>query len=300
MNVLTKRIFRGFKENFIKYIVSFLIFMIGTMMFIAIADSTGSVNLAINNLIKESNCEDGNFLLYSPLSSKDVNELNEHGVTLEKNFYINIKNFNNGTTYRIYKNRNLINLLQIRDGSSPLNNGDIVVEQHYAKTHVLNISNELELDDMNFNICGHGYVIDYDSLYEVGDGPYPDYKNFCLCFVNDETFNKLTKNHTVQYNYSYLLNKKPGNFTDEDLNDYLKSKLINKDKMNHTLDLNDNTCNLINIVGTLSALGYSKKQLTINFIILPVSVVTVSSINIEILSNTLSLFFMQERFHTIK
>lgn len=345
MNVLTKRIFRGFKENFIKYIVSFLIFMIGTMMFIAIADSTDSVNLAINNLIKESNCEDGNFLLYSPLSSKDVNELNEHGVTLEKNFYINIKNFNNGTTYRIYKNRNLINLLQIRDGSSPLNNGDIVVEQHYAKTHDLNISNELELDDMNFNICGHGYVIDYDSLYEVGDGPYPDYKNFCLCFVNDETFNKLTKNHTVQYNYSYLLNKEPGNFTDEDLNDYLKSKLINKDKMNHTLDLNDNTCNLINIVprednqriisfshdisinknctmpmgivffimlsfliatlavselrkeyrivGTLSALGYSKKQLTINFIILPVSVVTVSSILGTILGFACAPYFMQ-------
>lgn len=75
MNVLTKRIFRGFKENFTKYILSFLIFMIGTMMFVAIADSTDSINLAINNLIKESNCEDGNFLLYSPLNSNEIDEL---------------------------------------------------------------------------------------------------------------------------------------------------------------------------------------------------------------------------------
>ena len=196
-----------------------------------------------------------------------------------------------------------------------MNNDDIVVEQHYAKMHNLNVSNELKIDNINFNISGHGYVIDYDSLYEVGDGPYPDYKNFCLCFVNDEAFNKLSKNYTIQYNYSYILNKESDNFTNEDLNDYLKNKFINKSEINS--NLNPNTCNLINIVtrddnqriisfshdisinknctmpmgivffimlsfliatlavselrkeyrivGTLSALGYSNKQLTLNF-----------------------------------
>lgn len=127
-----------------------------------------------------------------------------------------------------------------------MNNDDIVVEQHYAKMHNLNVSNELKIDNINFNIPGHSYVIDYDSLYEVGDGPYPDYKNFCLCFVNDEAFNKLSKNYTIQYNYSYILNKESDNFTNEDLNDYLKNKFINKSEINS--NLNPNTCNLINIV----------------------------------------------------
>ncbi|SFU71449.1 FtsX-like permease family protein [Clostridium sp. DSM 8431] len=249
MNALNRRIFRGLKNNFVKYLVSFIIFIIGTMMFVAISDSTDSINLAVNNLITDSNCEDGNFLVYSPLSNEQIESLNLHGVTLEKNFYINIKDSSNGTTYRIYKNRNLINLLQLRDGEYPNNSTDIVVEQHYAKTKNLNISDSLNIDNNNFSISGHGYVIDYDSLYEVGDGPYPDYENFCLCFVNDSCFNKLANNYTVHYNYSYILDKGENNYKDADLNDFLKNTFVNTNtiaKANSAI--NSDTCNLISLI----------------------------------------------------
>jgi putative ABC transport system permease protein len=324
--------------------------MIGTMMFIAISDSTDSINLAINNLINDSNCEDGNFLVYSPLSSHQIEELNQHGVKIEKNFYINIKDTNSGTTYRIYKNRDFINLLQLRNGEYPTSSNDIVIEQHYAKMHDLNISQPLEINDMKFNISGHGYAIDYDSLYEVGDGPYPDYKNFCLCFVNNEEFDKLIKTYTVQYNYSYLLGKVKNDFNDNDLNNFLKNQLvntstINKINLDNNSEINDDTCNLINIinrddnqriisfshdisinkscimpmgivffimlsfliatlavsevrkeytiVGTLSALGYNNIQLTLNFMTLPVFVVTASSILGTIFGFKCAPYFMQ-------
>ena len=344
MNVLNKRIFRGFKQNFAKYIVSFAIFMIGTMMFVSIADSTDSINLAINNLIEDSNCEDGNFLVYSPLNHHQINELNDYGVTIENNFYINIKDSNTGTTYRIYKNRENINLLQLNDGEYPNNYTDIVIEQHYAKLHNLNLSQSLKIDNNKFNISGHGYVIDYDSLYEVGDGPYPDYNNFCLCFVNKEMFDALTKSYTVQYNYSYVLNKGKNTFTNDDLNDFLKNQLVNTSIVDNS-KITENTCNLINfmerndnqriisfshdvtinksctmpmgiiffimlsfliatlaaseirkeytIIGTLSALGYNNIQLTLNFIKLPVFVVSIACISGTILGFTFAPYFMQ-------
>lgn len=344
MYILNKRIFRGFKQNFAKYIVSFIIFMVGTIMFVSIADSTDSINLAIDNLIEDSNCEDGNFLVYNPLKDQQINNLKNHGVTLEENFYINIKNPSNGTTYRIYKNREHINLLQLRDGKYPTKSSDIVIEQHYAKLHNLNLSQDLEIDNNNFNICGYGYVIDYDSLYEVGDGPYPDYKNFCLCFVNKEAFDILAKSHTVQYNYSYVSDKNGKNFNDNNINDFLKHQLVDTNLTDNT-EITKNTSNLINfmkrndnqritsfshdisinksctmpmgivfftmlsfliatlaateirkdytIVGTLSALGYNSIQLTLNFIILPVSVVFIASLLGTVIGFNFAPYFMQ-------
>lgn len=343
MKILNKRLFRGFKESFAKYIVSLLIFIVGTSLFIAIADYSDSIVQSINKLMKNSNCEDGNFQLYKPLTNEQLDNLAQYGITLENNFYINYKDPTNNTTYRIYKQRKQINLLQLRDGKLPQSDTDIVIEQHYAKSHSLNISDVLTIDGTNYQISGHGYSIDYDSLYEVGDGPYPDYSNFCLCFVNESQFTKLMNENVIQYNYSYKLGKKANDYTDEDLYDYLRKQFIKAKEIN--IDSDQNICNLITlikrkdnqriisfahdiainknctmpmgivfffmlsfliatlavsqlqkeyrIVGTLSALGYNNNQLTLNFIIIPVFVVTLGSIIGTVLGFLFAPYFMQ-------
>lgn len=343
MNILNKRIFRGFKESFAKYFVSLLIFIIGTSLFIAIADSSDSIIRSINRLMKLSNCEDGNFQVYQPLTNEQLDNLEKHGVRLEKNFYINFKDLTNNTTYRIYKQRDQINLLQLRDGNFPQSNTDIVLEQHYAKSHSLNISDVLTIGGTEYQISGHGYTIDYDSLYEVGDGPYPDYSDFCLCFVNETQFSKLMNENVIQYNYSYTLGNNANDYKNEDIYNYLREQFVQAKDIN--IDSEQKVCNLINlmkrndnqriisfahdiainknctmpmgvvfffmlsfliatlavsqlqkeyrIVGTLSALGYTNNQLTLNFIIQPVFVVTLGSILGSILGFLFAPYFMQ-------
>lgn len=234
MKILYKRLFRNVKKRLAKYILVALILFIGTTVFIAIASSTDSILREIRELEAVSNCEDGYFILHTTLDEKQIQELHQQGVLLEENFYINIKDFDSDISYRFYRMRKEIDLVQVKEGKEPEYSNEVLLEQHFAESQGYKVGNELSLAIKDFKITGIGYSIDYDALYQDGDGPYPDYEKFGLVFVSDEEFEKLANEYPIQICYSYILQNENEGFNQEKLFDWLR----NQKKSNKMLDEN--------------------------------------------------------------
>ncbi len=215
MRVLNRRIIREFKYNIVRYSVIFLLFLFGIMVFVAVSNSSDSISKAVEDLAVKSNQEDGYFSLFVPLSNSQIAELEQNGVSVQETFYIDFTD--KGVTTRIYKNRETIDLLQISTGRAASADGEIVVEQHYADLYDLKLNDSFYINNEEFKIVGFGYTIDYDSIFETGNGAYPDFENFALTFVADNQFAELLRKHKCEYYYTYLLGDDENDFTDDDL-----------------------------------------------------------------------------------
>lgn len=232
MKTLNKRLFRNAKNSLTKYILVALILFLGIAVFVAIATSTDSIVGEIRKLEKISNCEDGYFLLHTALDEKQIQELIQQGVLLEENFYINIEDYDSDIVYRFYKMREKIDLVQIKEGKRPEYRGEILIEQHFAANQGYRVGDELALTVKDFKIMGTGYSIDYDALYQDGDGPYPDYEKFGLVFVSDEEFEELAKEYPVQICYSYILQNESEGYNQEKMYEWLINQKISYDMLN--------------------------------------------------------------------
>lgn len=228
MNILSRQTFRNFKNEWVKYFAIFLLVSLGLAMIISVSDATDSIDIALEKLETKSNVEDGNFSLFVPFNDKQLSELKKHGVTLEENFYIDYKDKDNDATVRVFKNRKLIDLVQLKEGRKASAEGEIVLEQHYAKLHSLKIEDKIRLDNTDYKIVGLGYSIDYDALLEQEDGAYPDSEKFGTAFVSEKTFSALREKNKAEYYYTYLLD---GDYDDDELFDFLSEMELDENKV---------------------------------------------------------------------
>lgn len=204
MRIMNKRLTRNLGAALRKYIIVALIIIVGTAVFVAITSASDSVLDAIGTLASESVCEDGYFLLNQPLDARQQAEITETGIRLEEHDYLNIKDPETDVVYRFYRLRKQIDLVQCRDGAFPRSGTELLMEQHFAASCGCQTGSTVNVCGRTFQVAGIGYSIDYDSLYQDGDGPYPDYSKFCLCFVTDDAFAALAEDYQTAYCYAYL------------------------------------------------------------------------------------------------
>ncbi len=228
MKILRKQTLRNLKNEWLKYLSTFLLVAIGLGLIISVSAASDSIDTALKKLEEKSNVEDGNFSLFVPLNDKQVMALTNNGVTLEENFYVDIIDEKTNATVRLFKNRELINLVQISKGRNVTSRDEIVLEQHYAKLNSLDVGDKIRLNKKDYNIVGLGYSIDYDSLFKQEDGAYPDSKSFSTAFVSAEEFSDLKEKNKVEYYYSYLLS---ADYNDEKLFDSLIEMKLDEQKV---------------------------------------------------------------------
>ena len=88
--VLIKRIKRDFRENLIRNSAMTLIIAMAMSLVVAMCVNTDSITAAIKNGWQMCNVEDGSFETYTPLSTRNFNELSELDCYIEKMFYTDI------------------------------------------------------------------------------------------------------------------------------------------------------------------------------------------------------------------
>ena len=204
---LRKRLPRELKSEIGKYLVVFIL-MVATIGFVSgflVAD--GSMLTAYNESFGKYKIEDGNFRTAEQIYKTQRKEIEDLGVKLYDNFYLE-EPLDNGSTMRIFKNREEINKVCLMEGSLPEKTGEIAIDRMYADNNGLSVGDTLTSGKRTWKVTGLVALSDYSALYQNNNDSMFDSVKFGVSVVTEEEFDSLDQSK-LQYNYSWIYDQKP-------------------------------------------------------------------------------------------
>ena len=212
-NPLRKRLPRELKSELGKYLVVFLL-MIATIGFVSgflVAD--GSMLIAYNESFDKYNVEDGNFSTGEKVYRGQKEAIEELGVKVYENYYIEDA-LTNGSTMRFFKNRAEVNKVCLMEGEIPAGTGEMAVDRMYADNNNLKVGDTLSDGKKEWEITGLVALSDYSALFQNNNDTMFDSVKFGVCIVTEEEFATLDQGK-LQYNYAWTYNEPPKDEKDE-------------------------------------------------------------------------------------
>ena len=206
-NPLRKRLPRELKSELGKYLVVFLLMIatIGLVSGFLVAD--GSMLIAYNESFDKYNVEDGNFSTGEKVYRGQKEAIEELGVKVYENYYIEDA-LTNGSTMRFFKNRTEVDKVCLMDGEMPKKTGEIAVDRMYADNNNLKVGDTLSDGKKEWKITGLVALSDYSALFQNNNDTMFDSVKFGVCIVTEEEFATLDQGK-LQYNYVWTYNKSP-------------------------------------------------------------------------------------------
>ena len=204
---LRKRIPRELKGEIGKYLVVFILMVatIGMVSGFLVAD--GSMIQAYDEGFEKYNIEDGNFRTGERLYRGQREAIEEEGVKIYENYYIE-DSLSNGSTMRFFKNRTEVDKICLMDGELPSETGEIAIDRMYADNNSLKIGDALDDGTKSWTITGLVALSDYSCLFQNNNDSMFDAVKFGVGVVTDQESDSLDQDN-LQYNYAWTYNGKP-------------------------------------------------------------------------------------------
>lgn len=321
---LRKRLPRELKGEIGKYLVV-LILMIATIGFVSgflVAD--GSMIKAYNEGFEKYKIEDGNFRVKKKITKAQQENIEKNGVTLYENFYLE-EALDNGSTMRIFKNREEINLVCLMEGKLPEKAGEMAIDRMYADNNKISVGDTLKSGSQKWKVTGFVALSDYSCLFQNNNDSMFDAIKFGVSVVTPEEFESLNQ-EKLQYSYSWVYDKAPKNEKQEkkmseDLMEALGEEVTLESFVPQYLnqaitftgdDMGSDRAMIImllymiivimafvfgitisntirkeaGVIGTLRASGYTRKELIGHYMALPVIVTLIGAVIGNILGYT--------------
>lgn len=206
-NPLRKRLLRELKSEFGKYLVIFLL-LAGTISLVSgflVAD--GSLLIAYNEGFERYNIEDGNFRLGEKANKAQLKSIRDLGVTVYDLFYAE-EALTNGSTLRIYPNREQVDLVCLMQGAMPTSADEIAIDRMYADNNSLTIGDTLESGARSWTVTGLVALPDYSCLFRDNNDSMFDAVKFGVAIVTPEMFEDFSKDE-LYWNYAWKYDVKP-------------------------------------------------------------------------------------------
>lgn len=204
---LRKRLPRELKSEIGKYLVVFIL-MVTTIGFVSgflVAD--GSMIIAYNESFEKYNIEDGNLRTAEQIYKTQREEIEKLGIKLYENFYLE-EPLDNGSTMRIFKNREEVNKVCLMKGELPAKTGEIAIDRMYADNNSLSVGDTLQSGKKTWKITGLVALSDYSCLFQNNNDSMFDSVKFGVSVVTEDEFDSL-KQDKLQYSYSWKYDQKP-------------------------------------------------------------------------------------------
>ena len=219
--VLNKRILRDLKANFARYLALLLMIIAGMFIIISIVGAAETIITGTNELVIENKMEDGQFSVFLPLTAEQEKELTDSGATIERMFSVDMK-MADGSTLRLMKVREEINLIHLDSGVLPTKTGEAVIEKRYSEEHGISIGDRIEIGGVTLAVTGIGTVPEYDSPMNKLSDTAVESSLFGLVFVTAEQYDEILEINPVveDYCYAYRLNDK---LTHDELKEKIKA-----------------------------------------------------------------------------
>ena len=162
---------------------------------------------AYNDSFDKYNIEDGNFRTGERLYRGQREAIEEEGVKIYENYYIE-DSLSNGSTMRFFKNRTEVDKVCLMDGELPSETGEIAIDRMYADNNSLKTGDTLDDGKKSWTITGLVALSDYSCLFQNNNDSMFDAVKFGVGVVTDEEFDSLDQDK-LQYNYAWTYNEKP-------------------------------------------------------------------------------------------
>lgn len=220
--VLRKRVLRDLKENWMRYMALGAMIILCMYIIISLIGTADTIIMGSEWFAEEYELEDGQFTLFVPLTEEEKADLETLGVTLEEQFYLDYQ-LADDSTIRVFKDRELINLVCVEQGRMAEKDAELVLEKRYAEEHNLQVGSKLSLGDREFEIVGTGCSPDYDAPYKDFTDSSVNSMQFGTAFVDAEAYEEMLaegKNvKAEEYVYAYRLQN---GLSDKELKEKLK------------------------------------------------------------------------------
>lgn len=293
---------------------------IGLISGFLVAD--GSMIKAYNDSFDKYNIEDGHFRLNDSLSKENKKALEKEGVTIYDLNYIE-EEVESTSTIRLFKQRNKVNQVCIMEGKLPQSKNEIAIGRMYADNNNYQVGQTIKVGKKKLKITGLVALSDYSALFSKNSDLMFDSVKFGVGIVSKEEF-KSFKDAKIYYNYAWTYNEVVDNEVNAS-NDFLNVLVKNVSGIDDYIPQYANqaihftgddmggdeammtvllyiiigilafvfaitTKNTIEseapMIGTLRAMGYTKKEMLIQYMTLPILVSLVACIVGNILGYT--------------
>lgn len=210
---LRRRYLRELREEFGKYLVIFLllVFTIGFISGFLVAD--GSMIIAYNESFAKYNIEDGNFRTDEEISRSNRREIEAYGIRLYENFYIE-KTLENGNALRLFQDRDEVNLLCLMEGALPEKQGELAIDRMYADNNDIRIGDIIRFGKVSYTVTGLVAFPDYSALFQDNSDTMFDAVKFGIGAVCREDFEAF-KSDELAYCYSWKYEREPASKEEE-------------------------------------------------------------------------------------
>lgn len=321
---LRKRIPRELKGEFGKYLVVFLL-MVLTIGFVSgflVAD--GSMLKAYDESFDKYNIENGNFRTAEKVYRSQWKDIEAAGVTLYENYYIE-EDLDNGSTMRFFKNREKVNKVCLMKGEMPSGQGEIAIDRMYADNNSLQVGDTPIRGKKSWKITGLVALSDYSALFQNNNDSMFDSVKFGVGIVTPEEFETLDQ-EKLQYNYAWIYNQQPKDEKEEkkvsedlmeDIGNVVTLEAFVPRYLNQAIiftgdDMGGDKAMVVmllyivivimafvfgitisntirkeaGVIGTLRASGYTRRELILHYMTLPVLVTLIGALIGNILGYT--------------
>ena len=321
---LRKRLSRELKSEIGKYLVVFIL-MVTTIGFVSgflVAD--GSMLIAYNESFEKYNIEDGNLRTAEQIYKTQREEIEKLGIKLYENFYLE-ESLDNGSTMRIFKNREEVNRVCLMKGELPTKTGEIAIDRMYADNNSLSVGDTLQSGKKTWKITGLVALSDYSCLFQNNNDSMFDSVKFGVSVVTEDEFDSL-KQDKLQYSYSWKYDQKPKTEKEEkevsedlmeDIGKIVTLEAFVPQYQNQAInftgdDMGSDKAMIImllyivivimafvfgitisntirkeaGVIGTLRASGYTRRELVMHYMTLPVLITLVGALIGNILGYT--------------
>lgn len=224
--ILSRRIWRDFRSNLLKYTSLALMTMMALFIVISTTTVAEITIRGVEDYAERSRLEDGQFVLFTRMSERDRKEIEDMGVSLEDTSYLDYL-LADGTTLRLFKVREKMNLIHVESGKIPSFDSpeyEVLIEKIYARRRGIELGDQIEIGGLIYRVVGIGATSDYDSPMRGLSDFNSDSNMFGTAFVNRELDADLIK----EYRYSYRLN---GCVTEADFKEVLQKIKISPDEV---------------------------------------------------------------------
>ena len=226
-NPLNSRFVRDLRDDLGKYVVIalLLILTIGFVSGFMVAD--GSMIKAYNESFTKYNVEDGNFRTQKKLNRAQWKSVEGLGLSLYENFYREVR-LENGSTLRIFQNRDKVDLACLMEGEFPAAPGEIAVDRMYADNNGLKVGNRIRPASQggagsDASAAQDGWLItglvalsDYSTMFSDNNDTMFDALKFGVAVVCEEEFGGYPEKE-LYFGYAWKYDDPPA--TEEEEND---------------------------------------------------------------------------------
>lgn len=212
-NPLIKRLPRELKNEFGKYFVIFLFFIIVIGFVSGFLVASASMQITFDETFEKYNVEHGNFELFYEADEDLIETLEKEDVTIYENYYIEKDTKDFESTLRMFKKRDEVNLECVMEGKLPEKEGEIAIDRTYAQNNGVAVGDTMKVGFKEMKVTGYVALPDYSTMLSSPSDMMFDANMFGVAIVTEDTFDSFGKGG-FHYSYSWKYDVAPKSDTE--------------------------------------------------------------------------------------